>query len=133
MSSNQSIILKTFNTQFEGFLNDITQIFPDNVSLLTTKNSLLTLKKFNPKLLISVWYRYIWKPYQNDILSGDINFFIDKDYTSDLINMDESSKIISEIDNFRTPIREMDKHNQDCCMKYITNLSKLSDAYHSPV
>uniref|UniRef100_A0A6C0BSD0 Uncharacterized protein n=1 Tax=viral metagenome TaxID=1070528 RepID=A0A6C0BSD0_9ZZZZ len=131
MSSNLSIILKTFNTQFEGFLDEITEIFPSNVSLLTTKNSLLTLKKFNPKLLISVWYRYIWQPYKNDILGGDINFFIDKDYTSDLKNMDESSKIISEIDNFRTPIRNMDKHNQDCCMKYIVNLSKLSEAYHS--
>ena len=129
MASNQGIILKTFNTQFEGFLNEILEIFPNNVALVTTKNSLLTLKKFNPKLLISVWHRYIWLPYQNDILKGDINFFIEKDYSQDLQNMDESSKIMKEIDNFREPIRDMDKQNQECCMKYIENLSKLSVAY----
>ena len=129
MASNQGIILKTFNTQFEGFLNEILEIFPNNVALVTTKNSLLTLKKFNPKLLISVWFRYIWLPYQNDILKGDINFFIEKDYSQDLQNMDESSKIMKEIDNFREPIRDMDKQNQECCMKYIENLSKLSVAY----
>lgn len=129
MASNQGIILKTFNTQFEGFLNEMIEIFPNNVALLTTKNTLLTLKKFNPKLLISVWFRYIWTPYQSDILKGDINFFIEKDYSQDLQNMDESSKIMKEIDNFREPIREMDSENQQCCMKYIENLSKLSLAY----
>lgn len=129
MASNQSIILKTFNTQFEGFLNEMIEIFPNNVALLTTKNTLLTLKKFNPKLLIGVWFRYIWTPYQDDILKGDVTFFIEKDYSQDLQNMDESSKIMKEIDNFRQPIREMDKENQQCCMKYIENLSKLSLAY----
>lgn len=129
MASNQGIILKTFNTQFEGFLNEILEIFPNNVALVTTKNSLLTLKKFNPKLLISVWFRYIWTPYQSDILKGDINFFIEKDYSQDLQNMDESSRIMKEIDNFRDPIRDMDEQNQQCCMKYIENLSKLSVAY----
>jgi hypothetical protein len=129
MSSNHGIILKTFNTQFEGFLNEMIEIFPNNVALLTTKNTLLTLKKFNPKLLIGVWFRHIWTPYQSDILKGDVNFFIEKDYSQDLQNMDESSKIMKEIDNFRKPIREMDQENQQCCMKYIENLSKLSVAY----
>lgn len=129
MTSNQSIILKTFNTQFESFLNEMIEIFPDNVALMTTKNTLLTLKKFNPKLLIGVWYRHIWLPYKNDISAGDVKFFIEKDYSADLQNLDDAKKIMKEIDNFREPIRSMDEENQQCCMKYIVNLSKLSEAY----
>ena len=66
--SQQSIFLKTFNTQFESFLNDINDVFPNNTALIKTRNTLLTLKKFNPKLLIGVWYDYIWLPYKDDIL-----------------------------------------------------------------
>ena len=77
MTAKQPIILKTFNTQFEGFLNEMLEIFPDNLVLMTTKNSLLTLKKFDPKLLIGVWYRNIWMPYKNDISTGDVKFFIE--------------------------------------------------------
>jgi hypothetical protein len=129
MTSNQSIILKTFNTQFESFLNEMIEIFPDNVALMTTKNTLLTLKKFNPKLLIDVWYRHIWVPYKDDISAGDVKFFIEKDYSKDIQNLDDAAKIMKEIDNFRGPIRSMDDQNQQCCMKYIINLSKLSEAY----
>jgi hypothetical protein len=129
MTSNQSIILKTFNTQFEGFINEMLGIFPDNVALVTTQNTLMTLKKFNPKLLISVWYNYIWIPYKDDILKGDVAFFINKDYSKDVQKMDDSAKIMKEIDNFRDPIRSMDTENQNCCMQYIMNLSKLSEAY----
>lgn len=129
MTAKQPIILKTFNTQFEGFLNEMLEIFPDNLALMTTKNSLLTLKKFNPKLLIGVWYRNIWMPYKNDISTGDVKFFIEKDYSEDLLKLDDASKIMKEIDNFRDPIRSMDEENQQCCMKYIINLSKLSEAY----
>ena len=121
--------MKTFNNQFESFLNDVNNIFPNNEALLTTKNSLLLLKKYNPKLLIGIWFDCIWSPYQDSINSGNIEFFINKDYSSDLQLMDDAQKIMSEIDNFRQPIKEMDEVNQGHCMKYIQNLSKLSAAY----
>ena len=65
------------DVQIESFLNEMIEIFPDNVALMTTKNTLLTLKKFNPKLLIGVWYRHIWVPYKDDISAGDVKFFIE--------------------------------------------------------
>ena len=127
--SQQAIFLKTFNTQFEAFLNDINDVFPNNTALIKTRNSLLTLKKFNPKLLIGVWYDYIWSPYKEDITNENIEFFISKDYSQDLQYMEDAKDIMKEIDNFRKPISEMDDVNRGHCMKYIKNLSLLSERY----
>ena len=125
----QAVFLKTFNTQFEGFLNDMNDVFPNNTALIKTRNSLFTLKKFNPKLLIGVWYDYIWIPYKDDIEKENILFFIDKDYSKDLQYMEDAKEIMTEIDNFRKPIKEMDDTNRAHCMKYIKNLSLLSERY----
>ena len=124
-----NVYLKTFNKQFEDFLNDINNIFPNNEAIITARNSLIMLKKFNPKLLIGVWHQHIYIPYKKSIDDGDIDFFINKDYTNDISQMEDAKKIMTEIDNFRKPIREMDTTNQGHCMKYIQNLSKLSCAY----
>lgn len=127
--SKQSVYLKTFNKQFEDFFNEINEIIPNNFDLVTTRTNLFTLKKFNPKMLIGIWYDYIWIPYRDSIQKGDITYFIDKNYGSDVKYLDDSKKVMEGIDNIREPIKSMSKENQDCCMKYIQNLSKLSAAY----
>ena len=46
MASN---IMKIFNEQMMDFINDIINVFPNNPELVTAKNSILLLKKSNPK------------------------------------------------------------------------------------
>lgn len=127
--SKQGVYLKTFNKQFEDFFNEINEIIPNHVDLMSARTSLFTLKKFNPKMLIGIWYDYIWIPYRESIEIGDISYFIDKNYGADVQLMEESKKVMEGIDNIREPIKSMSKENQDCCMKYIQNISKLSAAY----
>ena len=122
-SSNLSTI---FNNHFTEFVEDIHNVFPDDVDIQTAKNSLLTIRKANPRLLIKIWYNYIAKPYSNQIESGDIDFFITKDYSRDLMTNDYSSKIMEGIDRLREPIRQMGIENRQKTMKYIQNLSKLA-------
>ena len=49
MSSN---ILTAFNDHFVDFVTDIHKVFPDDVDVLTAKNSLLTIRKVNPKMIV---------------------------------------------------------------------------------
>jgi len=125
-SANLSTI---FNNHFTEFLEDIQEVFPDNVDIKTAKNSLFMIRKSNPRLLIKIWYSYITKPYAGQIESGDIEFFITKDYSNDLRQNDYSSKIMEGIDRLREPIRLMGKENREKTMKYIQNLSKLAESY----
>jgi hypothetical protein len=124
-----SPILSAFNNQFKEFMNDILCIFPDDKDLMTTKNMMTTLQKGNPRLLIQIWKNFIADPYANEIEAGNISFFIDKDYNSDVSGLGDSEKIVKAIDRLREPIKNMDDENQQACMKYIQNLSKLSGMY----
>ena len=77
-------------------------------------------------MLVRIWVKYISNPYKNQIESGDINFFITKDYSTDLARNDNADKIMESIDRLRKPIKDMTLENQAKTMKYIQNLSKLA-------
>jgi hypothetical protein len=118
--------LTIFNDHFTEFINDIQSVFPTDADILTAKNSLISIRKLNPKLIIKIWMKYVVSPYQHEINSGDITFFIDKDYSSDLSKNDNADKIMESIDRLRIPVKNMDPNNQAKTMKYIQNLSKLA-------
>jgi hypothetical protein len=126
-----SNILTGFNNHFMEFLNDIQNVFPNDVDILTAKNALTAIRKANPKMIIKIWHSYICLKYNNEIENGNIEFFINKDYSNDLTDADSSDKIIEAIDRLRKPISEMDNTNQLKVMKYIQNLTKLANIYCS--
>ena len=119
-------LLSVFNKHFGEFLDDVQSVFPDNTDILTGKNALLAIRKANPKLLVKIWVLYVVTPYKQQIESGDINFFLTKDYSTDLARNDNADKIMESIDRLRNPIKEMSPENQAKTMKYIQNLSKLA-------
>lgn len=119
-------LVTVFNNHFADFVSDIQTVFPDDVDLLTAKNSLLAIRKANPKLLVKIWVKYVYSPYKTQIDNGDLGFFLTKDYASDLTSSDNSEKIMESIDRLRNPIKNMDAENQAKTMKYIQNLSKLA-------
>ena len=123
MSSN---ILSAFNDHFMDFVSDIQSVFPNDVDILTAKNSLLAIRKANPKMIVKIWNSCIVNKYKNEIEAGNISFFINKDYSEDVSEAQNSDKIMEIIDKFREPIRQMSTENQSKTMKYIQNLTKLA-------
>ena len=119
-------LVSIFNDHFAEFVSDVQSVFPDDTDILTAKNSLLAIRKANPKLLVKICVKYVYNPYKGQIDNGDINFFLTKDYASDLTKTDNSEKIMESIDRLRNPIKNMNPENQAKTMKYIQNLSKLS-------
>jgi len=131
MSSEKSNILTAFNDHFTEFLSDIGKVFPRNADILSAKNSLTLIRKANPKIIVGIWNSHIVLKYKNMIEEGDIRFFIDKNYIDDLNNAANADKIMEAIDRLRQPIKMMSNDDQGKTMKYIQNLSKLSEIYHS--
>ena len=119
-------LLTVFNDHFADFVNDIQSVFPEDTDILTAKNALLAIRKANPKLIVKIWIKYVVTPYQTQINEGNINFFIDKDYSSDLVKNDNADKIMESIDRLRNPVKQMSTENRAKTMKYIQNLSKLA-------
>jgi hypothetical protein len=123
MSAN---LLTVFNDHFVEFISDIHSVFPEDADILSAKNSLIAIRKANPKLIVKIWIKYVVQPYQEQILAGDVNFFIQKDYASDLTKAGNSDQIMQSIDRLREPVKNMDPENQKKTMKYIQNLSKIA-------
>jgi len=127
--SDKSTILKTFNTHFFEFLDDILRIFPENLEIATAKRSFETIKRANPTAILKVWSKYVYGQYKSVIDEGNIEFFFNKDYGSDLNTLANSGEIMKMIDVMRGPVQQMSDTNKAHSMKYIQNLSKLSVIY----
>jgi hypothetical protein len=124
-------ILSAFNDHFVEFISDVQSVFPENVDVLSAKNSLMMIRKANPKMIIKIWKSNIVEKYRSQIENGDISFFIEKDYSVDLSKTDYSDKIMEGIDRLRQPIKDMVPENREKTMKYIQNLTKLCILYES--
>jgi hypothetical protein len=121
-----SNILTAFNDHFIEFVNDVHCVFPDDADILATKNSLTTIRKLNPRMIVKIWNAFIVSKYKNEIEAGNIEFFINKDYSQDVSSTSNSDKIMESIDRLRDPIKNMSVENQSKVMKYIQNLTKLA-------
>ena len=121
-----SNILTAFNDHFIDFVNDVQSVFPDDADILATKNALMAIRKANPKMIVKIWNAFIVSKYKAEIESGNIDFFINKDYSQDISSASNSDKIMESIDRLRTPVKNMGPENQAKVMKYIQNLTKLA-------
>lgn len=127
--TDKSSVLRAFNKHFFEFIEDIIVILPNDPEISKAKISLENIKKMNPTLLCKTWFRLVYSPYKEVIDNGDISFFFDKDYSSDLDNVPKAAEVMAVIDKIRMPIKSMDDVNKTHCTKYIQNLSKLSTIY----
>ena len=127
--TDKSSVLRAFNKHFFEFIEDIIVILPNDPEISKAKVSLENIKKMNPTLLCKTWFRLVYSPYKEVIDNGDISFFFDKDYSSDLDNVPKAAEVMAVIDKIRMPIKSMDDVNKSHCTKYIQNLSKLSTIY----
>lgn len=121
--------LNAFNNQFMEFIEDIIRIFPEDKDIIASKNSLIMMKKMNPRLIVCAWRDFIAKPYQKDIEDGGMEFFLSKDYREDLVNMPDAEKILDVIERLREPLRNLHDDDKKTSLQYISNLTKLSIMY----
>ena len=128
--SDKSQYLKAFNEHFIHFVMDIHKVFPEDNDILYSLNALKEIRKINPRLIMLIFNDYVAKNYRDEILSGNIDFFLDKDYSSDMKNMKNANSIVEKINNLREPIRKMNNDNKSKTLKYLQNLIKLCDYYN---
>ena len=127
-------ILTAFNNHFFEFVDDIINVFKNDNELLTARSMLLKLRKSNPKIIMKIYIQYVLDKYKNEIMNGDIDYFLNKDYTEDLNNHLDAgamNKALQAIDNLRTPMRDTTDENKSKCLQYLKNLNKLTQIYSS--
>lgn len=122
-----SSIVSVFNNHFMELVDDICNVFPDDLDIQSAKSSFILIKKANPKLLIRSWDMFVVQKYHQEIKDGKIEYFLQKDYTEDLeLGGNNTKQIIDAIDRLRAPIRNMNAIEQEKILKYLQNLCKLT-------
>ena len=128
---DKNAILKTFNNILDNYLDFLENLFSKNYNVKVASTSLRGLKKINPKLLITIWKIYIYDKYKEDIEQGNFNYFINKDYSEDLVDMYNNRDILKQIDELKGPIANSSEENKDKSIKFMQQLTKLSNIYAS--
>jgi hypothetical protein len=122
-------ILSGFNNHLIELFDDVIRLFPNDNDINVAKIAIFSIKKTNPKLLITTWKECIVEPYRKEIEKGDIEFLLNKNFDEDLSIYDTNFTIRDKINTLRNPIKNMEKKNQDKIIKYFQNLTKISDLY----
>ncbi len=131
--ADRSLIVRTFNDLFFELLDDIIKILPGSAGLKTARRSFQMLSDLNKPILIKCWHKFVYLKYKDVIFSGDISFFFEKDYSTDVVKLSNPDKVLEIIDSIREPVKEACSTpvNKAHVTTYIQNLSKLSIAYGS--
>jgi hypothetical protein len=126
---NHPLVLSTFITQLDECLEDISKVYSKDARFIRCKLYLDTLKKTNPRMIITTWKTQVADKYEERILAGDIDYFLKIDYTQELPVY--NATIDQAIQDLRTAIQSMSEENKAKSIQYIQNLCKLSKLYVS--
>jgi hypothetical protein len=127
---NKSDILSGFNSHLAELLESLIEILPNDLELKTASVSISTLRKANPRLIIPVWKSYVLDKYENNIMAGNLDYFLDKDYTEDVKDTGNSATILEKINIVKNTIKTLEKENLDKTILYLQNLTKLCKVYY---
>lgn len=123
-------ILKAFTNHLVEFADELKKVFPEDPDLRTGIIFLKGLIKINPKTVIQGWKDCVNDLYKDKILEGDVDYFIEKDYSSDLQGANNQGRVLMVIDSFRDKVRNMGEDNKEKSVKYLQNLTKLCSMYY---
>ena len=123
--SDKSQYLKAFNEHFIQFVVDIHKVFPEDDDILYSLNALKEIRKINPRLIMMIFTDHVVKNYKDKLMAGNIDYFLDKDYSDDIKYMKNVNSIVEKINKLRDPIRKMNDGDKLKILKYLQNLIKF--------
>lgn len=134
MSREMSNVPSVFNAQLLLLLGEIQRALPDNAHITMAITEIGKAKKINPMIPIRMWKNMVAVPYGDRIKAGDLDFFLEKDYSSDLASLNISGAqaqiFIDAIDDgIRGPMRSLLATHRDDFTNRLGILVRLADAF----
>ena len=134
LTNQKMLFMKAFGNHFLEWMDWVADdLFPKDVDMEKARIALQQVKRFNPKGLITLWFKQIYSRYKKQIDDEDFSFFVVKDYSWDIeqgpsVNADKALKVI---DRIRDQLKDLNEDQKKKQMGFVKNLSKLSLLYFS--
>ena len=125
---------KLFNSTYFELLKMMKDNSDKNKDFLRFYKQNLFLKRANVKLFIRTWYTNITRFYMEPILNGNIQFFLEKDYSAEINENKEFSNtysIESYVQYFKEIYNTLKQEDVDAFVEKVQELTKLSKLYYS--
>ena len=127
---NKSEVLTGFNNHLTEMIDALLEVLPNNKELKAASVSIGTLRRANPKIIIPIWKTYVLDKYEENIMGGNIEYFLEKDYTEDVKDTGNATSILEKINIVKNTMKELDNENIDKTILYLQNLTKLCKVYN---
>lgn len=130
---NKKQIYLEFNETYFEFINFLKEASNDNKEFKSFYNKNLLIKQTNIKFFIKSWYSYITTLYYHKIMKDDITFFLNKDFSSDKKNIDNSycNSFDKTIEFLKSIYQVLDKKIIELFLNYVKKLTHFSYLYYN--
>ena len=135
---NKSKLLRSFNEHFEELFNYLDKVIPNDENISFMKGTVKKVKKVNPCLVAQAWIPHVVVPYGQEILNGNYDYFLNKNFEEDITRVQnskytafDSSYVLEVIEDLKLKIRVMEPEHIQQSMKYLANLCQLSVLYNN--
>ena len=122
-------LLNTFNNHFKEMVNDVSTIYPNDLLLKMLNKSLNLLFMVSKKKIIIFFKDYIISKYYDEIMNGDLSFFINKNYDNELSDDYKSNNIIQNIEYVKSLVKNLEESEQVKIISYFKNLITICKLY----
>ena len=120
--------VRGFNQTLHEFVGNLREVFPDDATLCTIEKGMDKLIKANPVIIVKCWKPYVLDKFQEQINAGDLDYFIDYDYTHEVQTLGAPASVLTVIEQLRAPMRNMSTENKSTCVLFLQRLNQLCAA-----
>jgi hypothetical protein len=122
-------IIKAFNQINLEMIEYFAEQMPNNIEMATLKTAVVTLINSTPEINILTFKECTVKPYREQIESRNIDFFINGEYTNNVMDIGISKLVFNILNQLRDDMSLMDPDVHDKMMDFLNKMIKISDMY----
>jgi len=122
--ASKKVLIDAFYDQFVTFVNELSDMYPDDGDFSMFATTLKLMKMTNPSLVI----KYVsdsTSQFLDKIMASDEGFFMDMDFSV------YSGVDVNIFTKLKTYIQTMSPKSKESVWKYIQNITRLAQAIHS--
>ncbi len=119
---SRKILIDAFFNQYEDFLNQIKDVFPDDPDWKLYLSGLAIFRRTNPRIVVQKTWKHV-APFEEMILARNESFFLERDF-SDITEGQEPLE--QTIDKIRGMWAALNPHNRRVVWEFVNNIMALA-------
>jgi len=119
---SKKILIDAFFNQYEDFLNQIKEVFPDDPDWKLYLSGLAIFRRTNPLIVVKKTWKHV-APFEEMIVARNEKFFIERDF-SDITEGEEPLE--QTIDKIRGMWAVLNTHNRRVVWDFVNNITALA-------